>query len=99
MLLQPWTNSAVSWRLGRCRRRQRAIAPWSDRPERLGTIERFGIEGTGSYGAGLTRWLRSRGFGVLEVERPKRSNRRRRGKSDALDAEAAARAVQAGTAT
>jgi transposase len=57
---------------------------------------RFGIEGTGSYGAGLARWLRSRGFEVLEVERPKRQNRRRQGKSDA---EAAARAVQAGTAT
>jgi transposase len=65
----------------------------------LGTVERFGIEGTGSYGAGLTRWLRGRGFEVLEVERPKRQNRRRHGKSDAIDAEPAARAVQAGTAT
>jgi transposase len=65
----------------------------------LGTVERFGIEGTGSYGAGLSRWLRGRGFEVLEVERPKRQNRRRHGKSDAIDAEAAARAVQAGTAT
>src|SRR5438128_5556288 len=65
----------------------------------FGTLERFGIEGTGSYGAGLARWLRGRGFEVVEVERPKRQNRRRRGKSDAIDAEAAARAVQAGTAT
>jgi len=74
----------------------RALIAWAGT---LGTIERFGIEGTGSYGAGLARWLRSRGFDVLEVERPKRQNRRRRGKSDAIDAEAAARAVRAGTAT
>jgi transposase len=74
----------------------RALVAWAGG---LGTLERFGIEGTGSYGAGLTRWLRGRGFEVLEVERPKRQNRRRRGKSDAIDAEAAARAVQAGTAT
>jgi len=64
----------------------------------LGIIERIGMEGTGSYGAGLARWLRAQGLNVLEVERPKRQTRRRRGKSDPLDAEAAARAVQAGTA-
>ena len=74
----------------------RTLVAWAGA---LGTIERFGIEGTGSYGAGLARWLRSRSFEVLEVERPKRQHRRRGGKSDALDAEAAARAVQAGTAT
>jgi transposase len=66
----------------------------------FGVIERIGIEGTGSYGAGLSRWLRARGLAVIEVERPHRHDRqarRRRGKSDPLDAEAAARAVQAGT--
>jgi transposase len=66
----------------------------------FGAIEQIGIEGTGSYGAGLTRWLRARGLAVIEVERPHRHDRqarRRRGKSDPLDAEAAARAVQAGT--
>jgi transposase len=62
-----------------------------------GVLEQIGIEGTGSYGAGLTRWLRARGVAVVEVERPGRQARRRRGKSDPLDAEAAARAVQAGT--
>ena len=62
-------------------------------------MERVGIEGTGSYGAGLSRWLRARGVAVVEVERPKRPARRGRGKSDPIDAEAAARAVQAGTAT
>src|SRR6187402_1181632 len=68
----------------------------------FGVIERIGIEGTGSYGAGLSRWLRARGLAVIEVERPHRQDRqsrRRRGKSDPLDAEAAARAVQAGTVT
>jgi transposase len=66
----------------------------------FGTLEQLGVEGTGSYGAGLTRWLRARGLAVIEVERPRRHDRqarRRRGKSDPLDAEAAARAVQAGT--
>src|SRR5215210_404161 len=66
----------------------------------FGVLEQIGIEGTGSYGAGLTRWLRTRGLTVVEVERPDRQSRqarRRRGKSDPLDAEAAARAVQAGT--
>ena len=68
----------------------------------FGVIERIGIEGTGSYGAGLARWLGARGLTIVEVERPHRHGRqvrRRRGKSDPLDAEAAARAVQAGTVT
>ena len=67
----------------------------------FGTLDRVGIEGTGSYGAGLARWLRARGVAVVEVERPHRRDRqgrRRRGKSDRTDAQAAARAVQAGTA-
>jgi transposase len=64
----------------------------------LGHIERIGMEGTGSYGAGLARWLRQHGHEVVEVNRPDRQARRQRGKSDTLDAEAAARAVQAGTA-
>ena len=74
----------------------RGLVAWAGS---LGTPERFGIEGTGSYGAGLSRWLRGQGFEVVEVERPKRQDRRGRGKSDVIDAEAAARAVQAGTAT
>src|SRR5215211_4977269 len=57
----------------------------------FGVIERIGIEGTGSYGAGLTRWLRARGVAVIEVERPKRPKDRGRGTSDPVDAEAAAR--------
>lgn len=65
----------------------------------LGTVRAFGIEGTGSYGAGLARQLRASGHEVREVDRPDRSTRRRLGKSDPLDAEAAARSVLAGTAT
>jgi transposase len=63
--------------------------------QRLGEVDAWGIEGTGSFGAGLTRFLRRHGQVVVEVNRPDRSARRRRGKSDPLDAEAAARAVQA----
>jgi transposase len=55
-----------------------------------------GVEGTSSYGAGLTRHLRSAGIAAFEVERPKRRYLQRNGKSDSRDAEAAARAVLAG---
>lgn len=65
----------------------------------LGQVEAFGVEGTGSYGAGLARYLRRCGERVVEVNRPDRSTRHRKGKSDPIDAEAAARAVLAGTAT
>jgi hypothetical protein len=61
-----------------------------------------GVEGTSSYGAGLTRHLRARGISVVEVERPKhrrRSSRRNVEKSDPSDAERAARAVLAGEAS
>lgn len=64
----------------------------------LGPVDQVGLEGTGCYGAGLSRWMRQRGHHVVEVNRPDRQTRRLRGKSDAIDAEAAARAVQAGTA-
>jgi transposase len=57
------------------------------------------VEGTGSYGAGLARFLAAHGQRVLEVNRPDRAARRRHGKSDPVDADAAARAVQAGEAT
>ncbi|WP_222721444.1 IS110 family transposase [Actinomadura sp. HBU206391] len=64
----------------------------------LGDKAVFGIEGTGSYGAGLASHLRRRGHRVVEVVRPNRQQRHLRGKNDALDAENAARAVPAGTA-
>ena len=65
----------------------------------LGEVVAWGVEGTGSYGAGLARFLAAHGQRVVEVTRPDRQARRRRGKSDAVDADAAARAVQAGEAT
>jgi transposase len=55
-------------------------------------VRAFAVEGTGSYGAGLARFLAEHGERVLEVERPQRA-RGRRGKSDALDAVRAARAL------
>jgi transposase len=65
----------------------------------FGVVDRFGIEGTGCWGAGLARWLHTRGLVVIEVDRPNRRARRRYGKSDPVDARAAARAVQSGEAT
>ena len=67
--------------------------------QELGRVDRFGIEGTGSYGAGLTSYLRRCGHRVVEVNRGDRRSRRSNGKSDAIDAEAAARSVLAGTST
>lgn len=65
---------------------------------RFGDVELVGVEGTGSYGAGLTRHLLGEGIAVVEVDRPNRQRRRRRGKSDPQDAIAAARAAQSGDA-
>lgn len=64
----------------------------------LGSDPRFGVEGTGSYGAGLARFLVAAGCTVIEVNRPNRQTRYARGKSDPVDAEAAARAVLSGEA-
>lgn len=64
----------------------------------LGAVEAFGLEGTGSYGAGLARYLRRQGQVVVEVIRPNRQARRRNGKSDPADADAAASAVLCGDA-
>jgi transposase len=65
----------------------------------LGEPVAWGVEGTGSYGAGLARFLAANGQAVVEVNRPDRAARRRHGKSDPLDARAAAKAVQAGEVT
>ena len=69
-----------------------ALVTWA---ERFGPVARIGVEGTGSYGAGLARFARAYGLEAVEVNRPDRSLRRRRGKSDPIDAQAAARATQA----
>lgn len=65
----------------------------------LGEIRTFGVEGTGCYGAGVTRYLRGKGVVVVEVIRPNRQARRRNGKSDPADADAAATAVLSGEAS
>jgi transposase len=67
--------------------------------QELGGALVAGVEGTGSYGYHLTRALRGAGLTVLEVNRPDRANVRRKGKSDTVDAEAAARAVLSGQAS
>ena len=63
----------------------------------FGPVDKVGIEGTGSYGAGLTQVLRHNAV-IVEVDRPNRRARRRQGKSDPLDAYAAARAAANGDA-
>jgi transposase len=65
----------------------------------LGQPVAWGVEGTGSYGAALVRFLAANHQVVVEVNRPDRQARRRHGKSDPVDAQAAAKAVQAGDAT
>ncbi len=64
----------------------------------LGPVIRVGVEGTGSYGVGLSRFLHDQDIEVVEVDRPNRQTRRRLGKSDPIDAEAAARAALSGSA-
>ena len=66
--------------------------------ESFGEVTKVGVEGTGSYGAGLARFLRRRGVEVIEVDRQNRQARRRSGKSDPLDAIEAARAALGGRA-
>lgn len=65
---------------------------------RFGPVDRIGVEGTGSFGVGLTRYLASENVEVVEVNRPNRQERRRVGKSDPIDAVAAARAALSGSA-
>jgi len=69
----------------------RALAGWLR--THGGRLERVGVEGTGAYGAALTRHLRAQDITVVEVDRPDRKARRAQGKSDPLDAYAAARAA------
>ena len=67
-----------------------ALASWLGA---FGPIDRVGVEGTGTYGAGLARHLAASGITVIEVDGPNRQERRRNGKSDELDAIEAARAA------
>ncbi len=74
----------------------RALLKWL---EGCGDVVKIGVEGTGSYGSGLARYLRRAGVQVIEVDRPNREERRRSGKSDPLDAIEAARAALSGRAS
>ena len=75
----------------------RRMAAWM---QAKGQLVRVGVEGTGSYGAGLARFLAEANIEVVEVNRPNRQLRRHKGgKSDSVDAEAAARAAASGQAT
>ena len=73
----------------------RQLLVWA---RKRGTVRRAGVEGTGTFGAGLSRYLLAQQIQVYEVNRPDRSARRLLGKSDPLDAQAAARAVLSGRA-
>jgi transposase len=64
-----------------------------------GEIERIGVESTGAYAAGLVRALAAEGIRIVEINQPHPHARQRLGKSDPIDAELAARAALAGTAT
>jgi transposase len=72
-----------------------ALRDWA---QRRGPVQRYGVESTGSYGAGLTRHLLGAGARVVEVDRPEVAARYRDGKSDPLDALSAARAAASGRA-
>jgi transposase len=67
--------------------------------ESFGQVELVGVESTGSYAAGLVRLLAARGLAVVEAKQPHAHTQRRRGKSDPLHAEAAARKALAAEAT
>jgi transposase len=74
----------------------RALLEWL---RSFGELDKVGVEGTGCYGSGLARYLLTDGVDVVEVLRPNRQTRRRHGKTDEVDAIAAARAVINGEAT
>lgn len=65
----------------------------------FGNVKQAGLEGTGTYGAGLCKYLVGQNIQVFEVNRPNRAKRRLRGKSDPTDAENAARSVLANEST
>ena len=65
----------------------------------FGRVTRIGVEGTGSWGVGLARFLADKDVEVIEVDRPNRQFRRKQGKSDPTDAVSAARAALSGEAS
>jgi transposase len=98
MSLPPWTRSEHFFgteRFDTDPAGYKALLAWL---ESFGVLTKVGVEGTGSYGAGLARFLRRADVEVIEVDRPNRAERRRSGKSDPLDAVEAARAALGGRA-
>ena len=85
------TNSFATTRQG-----YRQMLAWM---RSFGQVQRIGIESTGSYGAGLLRFMQQAKVPVLEVTTPDKQDRRRRGKNDDLDAQNAAHAAFAGQRT
>ncbi|MEV0522700.1 transposase [Streptomyces sp. NPDC050439] len=73
----------------------RALLKWA---KKSGTVKRAGVEGIGTYGASLSRYLLGQDVDVFDVNRMDRADCRRRGKTDPLDAQNAARAVLSGRA-
>lgn len=95
-LLDPLGRLLATGAFPASRRGYAALLAWA---RRHGELVRAGVEGTGSYGAGLARFLAEHTIDVVEVTRPNRRGRRHLGKTDTLDAEAAAASVLARTAT
>src|SRR5215472_10154245 len=85
MWRQSLTRPGACWKRQAFRRPLAAMRSWRHGPSLPGMSTRWGMEGTGSFGAGLRRFLAEYGLTVVEVDRPDRSARRRNGKSDPLD--------------
>jgi transposase len=94
-----WIRSAACWGVESFPTTPAGYAALTNWLAGFGTLGRVGIEGTGSYGAGLARYLHAAGVTVIEVNRADRAARRQQGKSDPLDAVSAARAAQSGRAS
>lgn len=86
-----WTTWAGCWTPESSRPPRLATSNFSAGTRQFGDVLRAGVECTGSYGAGLARYLATQRVPVVEVNQPDRSARRRRGKTDAVDAESADR--------
>ena len=99
MSLRRWTASAACSGCRSSRPRPAGYAQLLGWLQGFGTVCLVGIEGTGSYGAGLARHVAAAGIRVVEVDRSDRQDRRRQGKSDPLDAVSAARAALSGRAS
>ena len=89
-VIDTWENVLGTQSFSTTRAGYRTLIRWL---RSFGDVRRVGVEGTGSYGAGITRHLVEAGIDVLEVDRPDRCDRRRKGKDDDLDAISAARAA------